>query len=153
MEFEDASLQDLYDSLPDSRRWQVSNCLMLRRSPMLWFYLQRSDSGRERKSEQLLCAEFLEQKFVTSQTTKKLYTKKADESYAPSERLSQYPSPHVDQSCSKIIASVAKQPRLSIRAILQELGIKESFSVVNKLRLCLTTNAFPYLVARSPADT
>src|SRR5215216_3241077 len=51
MEFEDPQLRSQYESLPDLDRWQVTNLLMLEKSPMLWFYMQRKDSGRERKTE------------------------------------------------------------------------------------------------------
>ncbi|HKX33398.1 MAG TPA: class I SAM-dependent methyltransferase, partial [Blastocatellia bacterium] len=51
MEFGDPVVQTHYDSLPDLNRWQITNLLMLEQSPMIWFHLQRTDSGRQRKSE------------------------------------------------------------------------------------------------------
>jgi SAM-dependent methyltransferase len=48
MEMGDAELQRAYDALPDARRWQVTNLMLQDESPMLWFYLQRTDAPRPR---------------------------------------------------------------------------------------------------------
>ncbi|HZE69986.1 MAG TPA: class I SAM-dependent methyltransferase [Pyrinomonadaceae bacterium] len=148
LEFDDSSVQTLYDSLSDSHRWQVSNYLMLERSPMLWFYLQRTDSNRQRKSEKQLCEEFLEQKFMKSNTKKKVFIKSDDGNYVLSDRLRPYPGLHIDNLCSKIVALIANQPATRLRDILEQLGVEAKFSLTNRLRLYLTTNAFPFLVAR-----
>ena len=47
--------------------------------------------------------------------------------------------------CRDIIACVAARPEATLREILTALKIELSFSSVNKLRLWLTTNAFPFL--------
>jgi len=147
LEFDDGRLQTLYDGLSDSDRWRVSNYLMLERSPMLWFYLQRTDSARPRKSEKQLCEEFLEQKFRKSNTKKQVYIRSADGDYELSDRLRPYPGLHMDNLCSKIVAAIDKQPETRLRDILVELGVETKFSLINKLRLLLTTNAFPFLVS------
>ena len=147
MEFTDRDLQDRYDSLPDSQRWQITNYLLLERSPMLWFYLQRKDSGRKRKSEVQVSNEFLDQKFEKANTRKKVYIKSEQGNYLLSDRLRPCPSLHVDNLSSKIVALIAKQPRTTMRDVLNELGQETSFLLTNKLRLFLTTNAFPFLVA------
>ncbi len=149
MEFDDAALQSLYDSLPDSRRWQVSNHLMLEKSPMLWFYFEREDAGRERKTERGLCEEFLDRKFVKSETKKKVFVKTSAGDYAPGQRLPPYPGPHSDPLCRRILAEIAAQPTASMRGVLRRLELGENFSLVNRLRLMLTTSAFPYLTAVS----
>ncbi len=59
--FEDPELQAVYDGLDDQVRWHISNCLLLNESPYLWFYVQRADSGRRRKTESELAVEFLRQ--------------------------------------------------------------------------------------------
>jgi len=147
LEFEDDSLQMLYDSLPDSRRWQVSNYLMLERSPMLWFYLQRIDSNWQRKSEQQLSEEFLQRKFAKSNTKKRVFIRSDDGTYVLNDRLRPYPGLHMDNLCSRILDLIANQPATRMRDILKQLGLEATFSLTNKLRLYLTTNAFPFLVA------
>lgn len=151
MEFADAELQNLYDSLPDSHRWRVSNHLLLEKSPMLWFYLQRSDCARPKKSEQQLCDEFLEQRFMKSSTTKKVFLKKENGEYAQGQRLLPYPGQTSDALSAKILARISAQPRATMRDIFRELEIETKFAVVNRLRLLLTTNAFPFLLA-TPKD-
>jgi SAM-dependent methyltransferase len=149
MEFADPALQNLYDSLPDSLRWQVSNHLLLEQSPMLWFYLQRSDSRRPRKTEKQLYEEFLSKTFAKSSVRKKTYIQTENGDYAQSPRLASYPGLHPDLLCRKIIEAVAAQPGAPMRDILEQLKIETGFSVVNKLRQYLTTSAFPFLVATS----
>jgi SAM-dependent methyltransferase len=145
LDFDDEEVTALYDSLPDLERWKIANQLMMEKSPMLWFYVQRRDSGRPRISEPELCRQFLDRRFVPSRTTQKHYFKASNESYAPSSRPLDYPGAHPDARCQKLIAAVAAQPGLTVRSILEQAGIKCGFSTANKLRLCLTTGAFPYL--------
>ena len=112
---------------------------------MLWFYLQRTDSNRPRKSEKQLCEEFLEQKFRKSSTKKKVFIRAEDGNYVLSDRLRPYPGLHVDNLCSRIIASVDGQAPL--RDVLDQLEVETRFTLINKLRVLLTTNAFPFLVS------
>jgi SAM-dependent methyltransferase len=149
LELDDSRLQMLYEALCDSDRWTVSNYLMLERSPMLWFYLQRKDSNRLRKSERRLCEEFLEQKFRKSNTKKKVFIRSEDGKYVLNDRLRPYPGLHIDNLCSKIIGSIDNQPASRLRDVLVQLEVETKFSLINKLRLLLTTNAFPFLVSVS----
>ncbi len=145
LEFDDQDVRTLYDSLPDIDRWIVSNHLMMEKSPMLWFYFQRMDSGRRSPTEMELYRQFLELKFARTNTKKKHYVKTGDGSYVSSARTLDYPGTHPDALCNKIIESVASNPNLTMRSILEQAGVKCSFANVNKLRLCLTTSAFPFL--------
>ena len=147
MEFNDPFLQSQYDTLPDLRRWQVTNLIMLEQSPMIWFYLQREDSPRRRKTEKELCEEFLELEFVKCETQKIKYDKTVENRYVLNSRPVPYPSPHTDDLCRKIIKLVETRSFKQMREIFQALGIKQEFSTVNKLRLALTTTAYPYLMA------
>jgi len=147
VEFDDDRLQTRYDALPDSERWTISNYLMLERSPMLWFYLQRTDANRRRKSEKQLCEEFLEQKFRKSSTKKKVFIRADDGNYVLSDRLRPYPGLHMDNLCSKILAPIDSQTATPLRDVLDQLGVETRFSLINKLRLLLTTTAFPFLVS------
>lgn len=147
LEFDDNRLQTSYDALSDVDRWTISNYLMLEKSPMLWFYLQRLDSDRPRKSEKQLCEEFVELKFRKSSTKKKVFIRSDDGSYVLSDRLRPYPGMHIDNLCSKILASMNSQSSTRLRDVLDGLEVENRFSLINKLRLLLTTNAFPFLVS------
>jgi len=150
MDFGNPKLQNYYDALPDLRRWQVSNHLKLDKSPMLWFYFQRSDAGREIKSERQLCREFLDRSFVKAQTQKKIYMVDVEGKYHLAVNQIPHPIlPHSEPFCQKILDSLAAQSSESMRRILERLGMKLTFQAINKLRLNLTTNAFPYLRSTS----
>jgi len=143
MEFSDPELQDHYDSLPDLRRWQASNLLLFEKSPLLWFYLQHKDCGRERKSERQICEEFLQTKFVRSSTTQRSYVAGDDGTYRLSSNSVSFPPAPSDILLRKVVDSV--DAKVSMRDIFQQLEIDSTFQMVNQLRLKLTTIAFPYL--------
>ena len=144
MEFDDPDLQDRYDSLPDASRWQVSNLLLLERSPMLWFYLQRKDSGRPRKSEKQICEEFLNTTFEKAAAKQRSYIRGNDEKYKLSPNARPFPIAAADDSVKMILDSVDGES--SMRDIFERLGIKTTFQTVNQTRIKLTTSAFPYLI-------
>jgi len=145
MTFKDSELQNLYDSLPDLHRWQVSNLLLLEKSPMIWFYLQRQDSGRPIKSEKKICEEFLDTKFMKAESIHKSYILEDDEKYRLLPDSFSLPLVHLDAQEKKIFDSV--DAKTSMRDIFEQLGMKMSFQVINQIRLKLTTSAFPYLKA------
>jgi SAM-dependent methyltransferase len=147
MEFNDRDLQRTYDALPDARRWQVSNYLMLEASPMLWFYMRRSDSPRPRKTERQLAAEFLDLSFKRAEAGKKVFMKTADGGYSLSPHVTPHPGAHRDPLCQKIIDLVDARGARSMRQILETLGVGAEFSLAHRLRVLLTTNAFPFLIA------
>lgn len=149
MEFSDPGLQEDYDSFPDLKRWQISNHLMLERSPMLWFYVGRKDSGRPRKPEVQVCQEFLDLGFEKSDTQKIVYKKTVRGDYLEGKQPLPYPGLHEDALCRQVIASVEAQPAKTMREIFHHLEIDTALSQANRVRLCLTTNAFPYLKART----
>ena len=95
------------------------------------------------------CEEFLEQKFRKSNTKKKVFIRSDDGKYVLNDRLRPYPGLHIDNLCSKIIASIDNQPETRLGDILVQLEVENRFSLINKLRLLLTTNAFPFLVSVS----
>lgn len=145
MEFKDPALKEAYDALPDLRRWQVSNLLMLERSPNLWFYLQRKGSARERISERQICESFLDQKFVRTATTQKSYIRGGDGKYRLSPDSLAFPLGRPAEPAKKIMELV--NGKTSMRDIFTRLGIAPTFDVVNKIRTMLTTPVFPYLKA------
>lgn len=145
MEFGDAGLQDQYDSLPDSRRWQVTNLLLLERSPMLWFYLQRKDCGRQRKPEKQVCEEFLDTRFVKASTSQRSYILSDGGRYKLSAQDVPFPTVPPDKTVRRVFDFI--DPTITMRDNLQRLGVNPSFQTVNQLRLKLTTSLFPYLKA------
>jgi 2-polyprenyl-3-methyl-5-hydroxy-6-metoxy-1,4-benzoquinol methylase len=143
-EFSEPDLQERYDSLPDLSRWQLSNLLQLERSPMLWFYVQRKDCDRPIKSEQQICEEFLDTKFEKNSTTQQSYLMGSNGKYKLSPN-SHFPKSSLDTAVKKMLESF--DSKVSMRINFQRQGIKTEFQKVNKLRLKLTTSAFPYLKA------
>jgi len=145
VEFGDEELQRVYDALEDRERWQVTNLLMAERTPMLWFYLQRKDSGRGRKTERQVCDEFLSTKFVRTGARQLSYLLADDGEYRVA------PTPHAHplaaaESSVRRIAELCDGAR-AVGEILRELEVEATFRVVNHARLRLTTSAFPYLKA------
>lgn len=147
MKFDQEELQRRYDSLPDLRRWQISNLLQLERSPMLWFYLQRRDGQRPRKTEPQLSDEFLDLTFTRSETTRRAYLRANDGNYVLREHLSPYPGTHPNELCRAILDAVDDRPGTRMKEILRELRVEADFQLLHKLRLGLTTNALPFLTA------
>jgi 2-polyprenyl-3-methyl-5-hydroxy-6-metoxy-1,4-benzoquinol methylase len=143
--FDDAELREQYDALPDSRRWQVTNLLLNEKSPLLWFYFQRKDSGRSRKSEKQMCDEFLETVFERTSTTQRSYIRGDDGSYRLSTTPVPYPLVPPDSSVRKIFEVVDRES--TMKELLARLGITPTFAAVNQIRIKLTTTAFPYLKA------
>lgn len=145
MEFADLELSELYESLPDTRRWQVTNLLMQEKSPMLWFYLQHRDGGVPRKTERQVCDEFLETRFERVGTRQRSFIRGEDGAYSLSPQAVAYPLAAPDPS-EKAIADMADGQR-TMREIFRELRIEPTFRRVNRARIKLTTTAFPYLRA------
>jgi SAM-dependent methyltransferase len=149
LRFNDSELQSIYESLTDSRRWQVANLLLFERSPLLWFYLQRKDSNRVRKHEKHVCDEFLETVFVRAETMRKKFTRVRENDYELSQDNQPYPPSLKNARMQSIVARADGQLRM--REILDQLGIETDFMTVNEIRLNLTTSAFPYLKATRKA--
>jgi len=147
MSFEDPELGRRYDALPDSRRWQVSNLLLLERAPHLWFYIQRTDCSRARKSEIQICNEFLERRFRRVNVQREIFTQNGDRSYALSAKRHNHPSTHTDVLCRTVLAAVDEHPGADMRTILGYAKVKPDFAAVQRLRLLLATCAHPYLIA------
>ena len=144
LSFSDPDLQQAYHALPDLRRWQVTNHLLFARTPQLWFYLQRRDSGRRRKSEQEICAEFLAQKFVRAETAQRSHIR-SGEFYHLSAKQVAYPVTAPKGAARAIYDAVDGQRNM--QELLTALGQPTTFDHVNRIRLELTTTAHPYLRA------
>lgn len=147
IEFEDHNLQILYDSLTDTKRWQISNLLLGEESPMLWFYFQKKDSTRRRKTEKQMCVDFLNTKFKRVNLQKKLYILRDNDSYNEDPMIVRFPSQKiwVSEDVKKVYFNLNEKSCIS--ETLEKCGMEPMFTTVNKLRSCLTTSAFPHLEA------
>ncbi|HET6256505.1 MAG TPA: class I SAM-dependent methyltransferase [Puia sp.] len=147
MEFKDPVLKERYNGLPDEKRWQISNLLLLNTSPMVWFYLQRKDSPFVRKTEQQICAEFLESKFIKNSFTLREYVLNGQGKY----NLADTPV-----ACPKTILltdALAKRvynlvtPAVKIKDIFSRLSIKPTFENITHVRTKLATSTNPFILA------
>ena len=143
MDFQSARLREIYDSLPDLRRWQVTNLLLREKSPQLWFYLQHKNSTHERKSEKQVCEEFLKATFARAVTTQRGFIQGQDGNYRLLSKSISFPALPPDTSVKKIFDAV--DGRRPMKEIFEELNLEPTFAVVNKARIMLATSAFPYL--------
>lgn len=137
-----------YLSLSDVQRWQVGNLLLLERSPMLWFYIQRDDADFERLSEQRLCDNFLKTVFVKAKTIKKRFILSSPDTYERASQQHFFPD-HIslqDNGARRLYEAV--DGVRTIEDIINSLTLKTDFYSVNKLRIQLTTPAFPYLLRK-----
>lgn len=147
LNFRNGRLAALYDALTDFERWQVSNLLMVEKSPSLYFYTQRKDSSLPRKTEKEVCREFLETRFEKYGSTVENYVSKGDGTY----RLNPTPIPHpsppapVDATARAVFREAG--PDRTIGDILKSLNVEPTFYAVNLMRLHLTTPLYPYLRA------
>jgi len=146
LQVDDPALATHYDSLPDMERWKISNHLMMEKSPMLWFYC-RHRNGRARPSEQELCQQFMQGRFRPAKTQRAMYCKSNHLVYERSARLLEHPGSHPDPTCRKIVTATAQGAPARMADIVRNLGIAENFATINRIRLCLTTSEFPYLLA------
>lgn len=135
-----------YEALPDYDRWQVTNLLTVEKSPSLFFYVQRNDSGWSRKSEREVCDEFLDTVFERYSTTVTNYVG-GNGNYVLNPTPIPLPSPRVpvEQTARQVFKEAGQG--LTIREILATLKIEPAFDLVNNIRTQLTTPLFPYLKA------
>ncbi|HXQ71801.1 MAG TPA: class I SAM-dependent methyltransferase [Pyrinomonadaceae bacterium] len=144
MRFENRELQSAYDSMPDTRRWQITNLLRHEQSPMLWFYLQRTDSGYPRKSEQQICDQFLSRAFRRTVARQATYIRNEDE-WALAPQTNPYPLEQPDAAFNEIYRLADGDNTMG--RIFRYAGIQPTFQTVNQARISLTTSSFPYLRA------
>jgi len=134
-----------YYALPDSRRWQITNLLLHDKSPLLWFYVRRGDSGTPRRTESEVCEEFLEQTFERTGTLQRSFLREEDGSYSLLPEPVVYPFTPPARLEREVAEAV--EPDLPMREVLHRLGVDLSFPSVNRVRTRLATSAFPYLRA------
>lgn len=147
MSFDDPELQRVYNAMPDTDRWRVSNLLLHEKSPMLWFYLRRKDAIWHRKTEQELAQEMLETHFVKARTQQKVFLRDKDGVFQASSRPLEYPAAAPDASVLSIYEQFElDRPRL-MADVLAELELPTTFEALHAIRQKLMIPAFPYLQA------
>jgi hypothetical protein len=146
LEFDDDVVARYYNALPDVDRWQITNLLSIEESPLLWFYVQRTDSPFKRKSEHEVCQDFLKTKFERYSTTVNHY-RLSEGSYQFVPKATPWPSPPVPagEFAGNVFYTV--EPEKTLGEVLKSLSIQPAFHLVNRLRMQLTTPLFPYLKA------
>lgn len=134
-----------FDALQDTPRWQVANLLMLETAPMLWFYL--GSDGAHRKTRAQINADFLSRRFVRASAPARSYLRDPERGYELSERRMQLPQPAAptDAKARAIFAACDGSRRMG--DIVTDLGLASDPASLTRLRVVLTTPAFPYLVA------
>jgi SAM-dependent methyltransferase len=147
MKFGNSSIQDIYDQLPDIKRWQIANLLLFNESPMLWFYFQRKDADRVRKTEGQICDEFLDMGFRRNVYLLRNYELGPEGEYNMRNRAIRVPNSdlHADATAKKILHLA--DPDRKMKDIFRHLNISATFHTVNEMRIKLTTSAFPYLLS------
>ena len=146
LEFEDEAVARHYNALPDVDRWHITNLFSIEQSPLLWFYVQRTDSPFKRKSENEVCQDFLKTKFEKYSTTVNQY-RLGDGGYQLVPRPMPWPSPPVpgDETARSVFNTTDSKKTLG--EVLRSLSIQPAFHMVNNIRMRLTTPLFPYLKA------
>jgi SAM-dependent methyltransferase len=148
VDFKAPELRERYEALDDLSRWKIAQWLFLEKSPLLWFYLQRKDSGVERKSERQIDEEFLDTPFRRARATRREYRREPGGSYALWPKSTEFPVLPPGAENEKIIA--AADGKTPMRDLLRQLGITPEPAVAHRLRIELTTSTFPYLIASRP---
>jgi SAM-dependent methyltransferase len=143
LRFSQPEIQQAYDKLPDSRRWQITNLLLCENSPFLWFYLKRTDSPVERKTEQQICDSFLQTRFKHNAVARRSYVLAKDNRYSRVNSPLPYPGMPAKLEMRRIVGAVGSG--LPMAQVLDSLSISRDFATVNDLRLRLTTSTGPFL--------
>jgi SAM-dependent methyltransferase len=133
-----------FNALPDLQRWQAANLLMLERAPMLWFYLGH---GPARSSRAMVNQSFLDTTFTRLQSPLRNHVLGPDGQYSLSPRVAQLPAPALpaDPAARAVFEKIDGERQM--HTILAEAGLPQDQATLTRLRVLLTTPAFPYLVA------
>jgi ubiquinone/menaquinone biosynthesis C-methylase UbiE len=142
IDFKDAALRDRYLALPQTKRWQVANLLLMEKSPMLWFYFQRKDSIRPLKSQAQIFDEFLESHGAPANVTKTIWTRNSQGSLNKIENVAHRPSPR-DPDAARILSEL--RPGRTVRNAFDAAGFPINFLACNRIRLQLASAIYPIL--------
>lgn len=112
---------------------------------MLWFYLQRQDCPRPRKSEHQICDEFLKTRFARVKTQKEVFMRQPSGGYSRQPMIS--PFPRAPRSPVARSVYTALDEGAPLEATLAKLAVEPSFPRLSQLRLALATSGCPHLEA------
>jgi len=144
--FSERWLQELYDSLSDKDRWQISNLLLLDKSPMLWFFLGKHEPIGDQRYERTVCQQFLLTRFERVESTLTNYVRQNDGTYKRSQIEVPYPRIAANKLVRDIVESI--DPSLEMGRLLNTMGLDlNNHKLINKIRALTTTNLHPYLRA------
>lgn len=141
--FDDPAIRARYRALPDRDRWQMCNLMLGELSPMLWFYVQRQDCPHTVLSEAQLDEAFLDRRFVPTDARRRSYRQTATGDYALSNTLLP-PLPVPNDIPWEQIAPYIRE-NMTPREALSAAGLSPDPALVSRLRIQLTTPAFPFL--------
>lgn len=147
LRFESNELQSLYENLPDIKRWYITNLLQGEISPMLWFYAQKKNSQRLRKTEKQICEEFLNTKFRKINIEKEIFVLNDEGLYNKHPITVNFPtkerffSKGVKEFYGRLLEDQV------IGKTFEKCEIPLTFSNINMIRSCLATSSYPYLEA------
>lgn len=145
MVFPDPGVQEAYERLADVPRWQVTNLLLLEQSPQLWFYLQRTDAPRPRRTAAAVNEAFLDTAFEPVKSSRGHYRRLPDGSYRRAPAVVPFPTAAPDADLAPIYRAL--DGGRTMRTILRDLNRPADFGSVLRYRLRLGTTAFPFIAA------
>ena len=137
LETGDPRLDQAFEQLSDLERWRVVNCLLLERSPMLWFYLQRLGNPPRRDSGELR-RDFLAARLEPNRARRQVLVRRRDGTFS---KLPPAPLPAPADPELRRIVEAADGDR-TMRQVLDEAAVTADPS---RIRMQLATPAFPYL--------
>jgi len=143
----DEAIRDRYHALPDRARWQICNLMMGEQSPMLWFYLQRNDCPWTIPTEAQMDEAFLDRSFVLADVRQRCYSLTPEGGY----RLlgGTVPAPPVPSVIPWAVLAPLLADGLTPRQAMTSAGLGLDRESVNRMRILLTTSAFPYLKSKA----
>ena len=145
IEFGDPDLQQMYDKLEDLPRWQFTNLILQERSPMLWFYFRRADSGHALRSQRDINDAFLNTVFERVNTDRGCYLLQGGGFYSRSEKTVPFPITAPRPELAPVVQAL--DGRTPMKDILAALALPVDFGSVLGYRAHLATSAFPFMTA------
>lgn len=146
LELADTELSSLYYALPDSTRWHITNLVLQEASPWLWFYFQRKDCPRRKRTEKEICEAFLQARFSAISTTTSAWTLGADGIYRSLGEAIPFPGRRRPNGIAGRVYE-RLDGRQAMRDVFAQLGLDTSFVTANLVRINLATSAFPFSCA------
>jgi len=150
LKLDDSGLQREFESLPDLVRWQLINLVLTDASPMLWFFLTKSESGKSDSYQYKIDEKFLDHVFVRAGTALRNFVRgRQGLDYKLANTSVPYPlKPASGSVVGRIVASV--DGKKTMREVMAGQGIvlpnKESLT---EIRIKSTTSMYPLLQAIS----